>query len=108
MPLGLGILLNLLADKTFTRNKTTVKPFEKSTTLVTGGVFCISRHPMYLGMVLILFRLAILLGKLTPFLIPFLYVPLMNTVYIGTEERMLEETFGDRWLEYKSKVRRWI
>ena len=53
-PLVIGILLNLLADHTFKKHETTVKPFEKSSSLVTGGVFGISRNPMYLGMTLVL------------------------------------------------------
>ena len=33
---------------------------------------------------------------------------LMDVAFIRVEERMLEETFGETWLEYKKKVRRWI
>ena len=51
-PLACGIALNLIADNAFRAAKTTVKPFEESTALVTSGVFRISRHPMYLGFVL--------------------------------------------------------
>ena len=108
LPLGFGVLLNLIADKAFSRNNTTVKPFEESTALITDGVFRFSRHPMYLGMVLMLFGLAILLGKLSPLLVLPVYVILMESVFIRTEEKMLEEMFGDSWTNYKQKVRRWI
>ncbi len=46
IPLVIGIALNLLADKQFSRGNTTVKPFEESSVLVTTGVFRISRNPM--------------------------------------------------------------
>ncbi len=45
---------------------TTVKPFEESQALVTGGVFRISRNPMYLGMTLILLGVTLILGSVTP------------------------------------------
>ena len=67
VPLVVGCGFNLFADQRFKTNATTVKPFEKSSTLVTSGVFGISRNPMYLGMVLILLGIALLLGSATPF-----------------------------------------
>jgi protein-S-isoprenylcysteine O-methyltransferase Ste14 len=32
----------------------------------------------------------------------------MEVVFIRVEERMLEEKFGQAWLAYKEKVRRWL
>jgi len=108
IPLALGIAFNLIADRAFKKNGTTVKPFEKSTVLITGGVFGISRHPMYLGFVLILTGVAILMGSLTPYLVIVAFAILMDAIFIRAEEEMLEETFGDVWLKYKKRVRRWI
>ena len=62
IPLALGIILNLAADNSFKKYKTTVKPTEDSTVLITGGVFRLSRHPMYLGFVLILVSITLLMG----------------------------------------------
>jgi protein-S-isoprenylcysteine O-methyltransferase Ste14 len=100
--------INLIADGKFHEVETTVKPFEKSSTLVTGGVFRISRNPMYLGFVLILLGIAILLGSLSPYLIVILFWIAMEKVFIETEEKMLESKFGSRWTEYKTSVRRWL
>jgi len=108
IPLALGIALNLIANRAFKKNKTTVKPFEKSTALITSGVFRISRHPMYLGFVLILTGVAILMGSLTPYLIVVAFAILMDVIFVRSEEEMLEDTFGDAWLKYKKRVRRWI
>ena len=108
VPFALGLALNLLADRAFKKHDTTVKPFEESAALVTAGVFRVSRNPMYLGFVLILVGIAIFMGSLTPWaIIPILAI-LMDLVFIRVEEGMLEHTFGDRWLEYKKSVRRWI
>lgn len=108
LPLALGIILNLVADAAFKRYRTTVKPFEESTALITDGVFRISRHPMYLGMVLILLGIAVLMGSLTPLIVVIAFAISMELVFVKTEERMLEEKFGGVWLEYKKQVRQWI
>jgi protein-S-isoprenylcysteine O-methyltransferase Ste14 len=108
IPLLLGIVINLLADKALHIADTTVKPFQESTTLVVNGVYGVSRHPMYLGFVLVLVGVAILLGSLSPWLVVPIFVVLMEVVFIQIEERMLANKFGPAWEDYKRKVRRWI
>jgi len=108
LPLALGAALNIIADKAFRAAKTTVKPFQASAALITDGVYRISRHPMYLGFVLMLLGLAILLGSLTPFLVVPVFAVVMDRVFIVVEERMLAEKFGQAWLDYKAEVRRWV
>ena len=95
--LVIGVTLNLMADAAFKREQTTVKPFEKSSTLITSGVFRMSRHPMYLGMVLILFGIAIFMGSFTPLMVVFIFGVLMELVFVRTEETMLEQQFGPSW-----------
>jgi protein-S-isoprenylcysteine O-methyltransferase Ste14 len=107
-PLIIGVALNLIADSAFRRAGTTVKPFQESATLLTDGVYSLSRHPMYLGFTLILIGAAILLGSLTPWVIIPVFALLMEVVFVRAEERMLGEKFGPAWLAYKKKVRRWI
>jgi protein-S-isoprenylcysteine O-methyltransferase Ste14 len=107
-PLLLGILLNLCADAAFKRHGTTVKPFEPSSTLITTGVFRVSRHPMYLGMVLILLGIAVLMGSVTPLLAVMAFAVLMDRRFIRIEERMLARQFGTAWQAYKQRVRRWL
>lgn len=108
LPLASGIGLNFTADKALHQANTTVKPFEASTTLITNGVFQISRHPMYLGFVLILIGLAVLLGSLIPYFVIPIFAILMDRVFIQVEERMLAKQFRQTWLAYKAKVRRWV
>jgi len=108
IPLVTGVFLNLKADAAFKREQTTVKPFERSRALVTTGVFQISRHPMYLGMVLILLGIAILMGSLAPLVVIVIFAALMELVFVRTEERMLEERFGPEWIAYRKNVRKWV
>jgi protein-S-isoprenylcysteine O-methyltransferase Ste14 len=108
LPLLLGIGINLMADAALRKAKTTVKPFEESSALVTSGVYRISRHPMYLGFVFILIGVAIMLGSLIPFLVIPVFAVLIDMVFIRVEERMLGDKFGRAWLDYQRRVRRWI
>jgi protein-S-isoprenylcysteine O-methyltransferase Ste14 len=106
-PLVIGVVLNLLADQAFKRHDTTVKPFEESSALVTDGVFRTTRNPMYLGMILILFGVAMLLGSAAPFAIVLLLAALLDRVFIAPEEQKLEDTFGEQFRQYRRRVRRW-
>jgi protein-S-isoprenylcysteine O-methyltransferase Ste14 len=108
VPLALGLLLNFIADRSFRKHKTAVKPLDRTTALITTGVFRVSRHPMYVGFVLILLGIALLMGSLTPFVLVLAFAFFVDFVFIRFEERKLEETFGQAWLEYKGKVRRWV
>ena len=107
IPMALGIGLNLVADSSFKKHETTVKPLEEPTVLITTGAFRVSRHPMYLGFVLVLFGIAVLMGSLTPYAVVFSFAIFIDVVFIRFEEKELENTFGEAWFEYKKKVRRW-
>jgi protein-S-isoprenylcysteine O-methyltransferase Ste14 len=108
VPIFVGIVLNLAADRAFKKIGTTVKPYEESTGLLVYGTFKFSRHPMYLGMALILLGLSILLGSLTPFAMVAVFVCTMEKLFVQVEEQMMENTFGSEYLEYKKKVRKWV
>ena len=108
VPIAAGVWLNLVADRVFKARGTTVKPFERSATLVTDGVFAFSRNPMYLGMVLILIGAALLIGAVSPFFVVAGLAAILEMHFVPVEERMLAETFGDAWLAYRTRTRRWI
>ena len=80
---------------------------DKSTSLITTGIFAHVRHPMYLG--IILTYLGYTVGTLSIltlfpwFIILFLYAKIANH-----EEKMLEERFGKTYLGYKKRVPKWI
>jgi protein-S-isoprenylcysteine O-methyltransferase Ste14 len=107
-PLVIGVGANLWADRQFKQARTTVKPFEKPTTLCTDGVFRFSRHPMYTGMVLILIGLAAVLGSVTPWLGVAGFIAVISWRFLPEEERAMEEVFGEAYRDYSRRVRRWI
>jgi protein-S-isoprenylcysteine O-methyltransferase Ste14 len=108
IPLVIGILINIVADGALRLGGTTVKPHHESTALITNSVYSISRHPMYLGCIVLLSGVAVLLGSLSPWVIIPIFALLMEVGFIRVEERVLEKKFGATWLAYKKKVRRWI
>jgi len=103
-----GVAINIWADNCFKKEKTTVKPHQKPTKLITNGPFQISRHPMYLGFVLILLGLSIVLGSLSSFIAPISMFIILQKKFIPFEEKQMEKTFGEKYLKYKKKVRRWL
>lgn len=103
-----GIAVSAIAAGAFRRAGTPVVPFERSTALVTDGLFRHTRNPMYLGLVLVLLGVAVALGTLGAFLPIPLFVWIIQKRFIEGEERFLTEIFGDEYLAYRRRVRRWL
>jgi protein-S-isoprenylcysteine O-methyltransferase Ste14 len=104
----LGLVISATGAGAFKRVGTPVVPFEPSTTLVTDGLYRFTRNPMYLGLVLALLGAAILLGSLGAFVPVPVFAWILHAQFIKGEERFLEEIFGERYLAYKQRVRRWL
>lgn len=105
-----GVGFDLLGLLAFRRARTTVNPMKpgNASALVTGGVYQITRNPMYLGLALLLTAWAVHLSMLWPFIGPVLFVLYMNRFQIGPEERVMGDKFGATYAAYASRVRRWL
>ena len=108
LSLAAGIFLNLAADKRFRNAETTVKPQGAPSALITTGPFRLSRHPMYLGMTLLLLGAAVLFGTVSPLVITAAFPLVMEIRFMGMEEKKMAAAFGADWDAYRRKVRRWI
>ncbi|MBU0907763.1 MAG: isoprenylcysteine carboxylmethyltransferase family protein [Nanoarchaeota archaeon] len=104
----LGTALNLFAWSHFIKNNTTQNPHKQPSKFIQDGVYKLSRNPMYLGMLAILFGVSVLFGDLLSFLFPILFLIIMNWFFIPLEEKNMEKQFGKKYREYKNKVGRWI
>ena len=92
----------------FERVGTRVEPWRASTGIVESGPFRWTRNPMYLGMALNYAGLAIALdGPIALILLPVL-LAIIQTQVIAREEHYLEGKFGQAFLDYKARVRRWF
>lgn len=103
-----GIALFAWAVLTLRAANTTVLPDKGADVLVTAGPFRRFRNPIYLGQVLMMLGLAELTKN--PWFVAFAFAHALavTALAIVPEERHLEARFGDDYLAYKAKSRRWI
>ena len=108
--LGLAVTIVVNAVISFRRARTTLDPFhpEKASSIVTSGIYGVTRNPMYLGFLLALIALAVFLGNFVSAVLPLIFVVYMNRFQIGPEERALRVRFGTSYEEYLRTARRWI
>ena len=94
----------------FSRAQTTVNPMRpaNASSLVTSGVFRFTRNPMYLGLLLLLAGWSVYLSSVLAFAGPVLLVLYLGRFQIAPEERALAAKFGKDYLDYTSRVRRWL
>lgn len=107
---GVGFVVALAGFVAFRRIKTTVDPRypEKAGRLVVTGIYKYSRNPMYLGMLLAIIGYVIFLGSIPGLFICIFFVLFINRYQIQPEEMVLQDKFGEDYLDYTQKVRRWI
>jgi protein-S-isoprenylcysteine O-methyltransferase Ste14 len=105
-----GVAFDLLGIAAFLISRTTVNPLkpERASVLVTRGVYRITRNPMYVGMGLLLLAWSVHLSALLPFVGLVIFVLYISRFQIEPEERALKEIFGDQYVAYAERVRRWL
>jgi protein-S-isoprenylcysteine O-methyltransferase Ste14 len=81
---------------------------ETNNALVTGGIFALTRNPMYLGMVIFCIGGALWVGRPLMLLAPLLMFAVANRVFIPFEEEKMRRQFGEAFDAYCQRVRRWI
>lgn len=108
IPILIGVAVMVLGDQQFKRAETAISPYDRPSVLVHGGVFRISRNPMYLGMVVTLLGEAVAFGTLTPLAVPWLFAWLITARFIRMEEAVLNDVFGAQYEDYRQRVRRWV
>lgn len=106
----IGIGIAALGVLEFRKHRTTVNPhtINKATSLVTGGVFRLTRNPMYLGMLLILFGVVAWTQDIASILVLPALIITLNRLQIQPEEAAMRELFGQVYEDYCQRVRRWI
>ena len=106
--LGGGLLLLWWFASALRRAETTIRIDRPVSRLVTGGPFRHSRNPGYLSFAMIYAGVATL-GRSTwaILLLPAAQTTVQRTI-ISKEERYLERRFGEEYLRYKARVRRWL
>jgi protein-S-isoprenylcysteine O-methyltransferase Ste14 len=105
-----GVVISIMGVASFRRARTTVNPMkpESSSSLVVSGVYRISRNPMYVGFFLVLLGWAVLLSNVLAFVVLPAFIVYMNRFQIRPEEAALAAVFGEDYVAYGSRVRRWL
>jgi protein-S-isoprenylcysteine O-methyltransferase Ste14 len=103
-----GLLIGSLGFREMKRAGTNVDPREPTTTIVTDGPYRFTRNPLYVGMTLMYGGITARANALPAALLLPLVLRIMRRGVIEREERYLEGKFGDEYLSYKARVRRWI
>jgi len=105
---GAGIAIS--GALAFRRAKTTVSPLKPETTssLVTSGVYRLTRNPMYVGLALALLAWAVFVSSPLALFGPLVFILYMTRFQIVPEERALSSMFGTAYSTYQAKVRRWL
>jgi protein-S-isoprenylcysteine O-methyltransferase Ste14 len=105
--IGGGVLIAGWWRKTMRDADAPVRTDRPVPRLTTAGPFSYSRNPAYLSLAMIYSGIAALRNSLWAILFLPLVLIVIQREVIGREERYLERTFGEEYLAYKARVRRW-
>lgn len=107
---SIGAFFCVAGVVSFRRAKTTVNPLkpETASSLVSSGIYQVSRNPMYVGFALFLVALAVYLSSPLELLGVVAFVLYINRFQIHPEERALSALFGSEFDLYKKSVRKWV
>lgn len=106
--IGGGALLSRSFFKTMHDAEAPVRTDRPVPRLTTEGPFRYTRNPGYLCLAMTYAGIALLRNSLWAILLLPLVLYVIQREVIGREERYLERTFGEEYLAYKQRVRRWV
>jgi protein-S-isoprenylcysteine O-methyltransferase Ste14 len=107
---AIGLMIAISGAVTFRRARTTLNPTkpEATSSLVSWGIYRVTRNPMYLGLLLVLTGWAIFLSNSLAFLFLPVFIVYINRFQIVPEEQALTSLFAHEFIAYQSRVRRWL
>jgi protein-S-isoprenylcysteine O-methyltransferase Ste14 len=103
-----GPALAIWARGGFKRIGRTPQPWLPSSALIVEGPYRFTRNPMYVGMTALLLGLAAALDNGWLLVLAPIALVIVHVIAVRPEERYLEETFGESYVELKRRVRRYL
>ncbi len=103
-----GIALAVAAVAAFRRHRTTVIPHMTPTSIVTTGIYSLSRNPIYLGDALILLGFVLRWDAVPSLILVPLFMVLIQRRFIRAEEARLAQEFPNAFAAYRAATRRWL
>ena len=92
----------------FSRMPQSVKLERTPMYLLKGGLYRLTRNPMYVAELALWLGWSIFYGSILILAALLVMAPFMNMRVVPGEERDLEARFGESYLEYKEQVPRWF
>jgi protein-S-isoprenylcysteine O-methyltransferase Ste14 len=107
---SVGGVISAAGAREFRKAKTTVNPLhpERTSSVVTGGIYRYTRNPMYVGATLVLLGCFLAFGGLSAAAGLPAFVWYITRFQIVPEERALRAKFGRAYTDYQQRVRRWL
>lgn len=105
---GISFLIIVFTTWSFRRFNTRIEPWKPTTTIITTGCFAVSRNPIYLALCVACVGIGMILHS---WWMVFSVIPAALLLYhfvIAGEEAYLEKKFGEAYVQYKTRVRRWL
>ena len=103
----IGFTIDLVAHITLWRFYSSFLVIREDHQLITHGVYRFTRHPIYLGVIMVFIGLSVYASSLYGLLIMSALVPVFLN-RIRMEERMLTDEFGDAYRTYKEATSKLI
>lgn len=103
-----GALLIVIALGLFRSGKTRPEPWQPASSLVSHGIYRFTRNPMYLGMALLSLGIAMAFSSLPGALLAVVALAIIDRAVVTREEAYLKRRFGQDYLDYMKRVRRWL
>ena len=111
----IGIALAIAGDIAFVISVITMKDSWRAgvskidkTQLVTNGIYQISRNPAFLGFDLVYIGILLMFFNWILLAVSILAIIMLHLQIVNVEEDFLVSAFGDEYLEYRKKVRRYL
>lgn len=105
---GVVIVLAVAGLRAFKRHGTSPDPRKETTAIVDTGPFRFSRNPGYVALQILHVAMGLLINSMWILLMTLPAWIVVHQVIVPGEEAYLERKFGHAYLDYKSRVRRWI
>ena len=106
--IGIGIGTILYCAWKFKKTGTNIEPWKKTSKLISSGIYRFTRNPIYLSFLVIGTGIGFAANNAWILLMMIPLVLVLTHFVIAKEERYLETSFGEEYLSYKRKVRRWL
>lgn len=103
-----GVGLGFSAARRFLQERTTLDPHGSATRVVTSGPYRLSRNPIYLGFVFVLIGSGLVFRTYWGLILTPVFMVLLDRLVIKHEEAYLRKKFGETYMNYASRVRRWL